>query len=996
MKTRTYPSKGRTVPHYLLLLCLLFGGLAAIFPKINPLQRGLTHAYYQDMNAVAPTKISALRGDSSQFFDIPQGQANYKIFWNGFFYAPRAGEYEFATASDDGSEISINGQFVVDNTGEHILRERSGKITLDKGIHAIEIGYLQKGGVAIFRAYWTKPGAEREPLSSAQMFRVQPSPKRFLAGRLMETLTLAFIALCAVCGLIWFARMITPTKEAIVFVFNNRSEKILWQYFGIGIIACATLLLETAMTRIFAVAFFHHFAFLIISTALFGFGFSGVFLSIFPSIDRFNFDKLLAVFSICFSVTAIITLKIVVDVPLQFSAMKDQTIQFLYLSVYYMALAVPFFFSGLVVALLLSRLPAHVNKLYFSDLFGAGIGCLLVLPLVPALTAPGAVILAALLGLIAAACFGKTAGKPTLALVALFFIAIAALLPLRETQFRVKVHEGKRSFNEQEQAGEIEFTRWGPISRIDVAKYDLYKILWIDGGSNQSFMQPFNGDVKSLRPVVQIWHGGLVYPLVKNPDVLIVGPAAGEEVLYALSFQPNSITGVELDPVICDIMQNEYRGFVGGVYNQPNTKLINDEGRSYIRRSPQKYDIIQQINNASPTAIASGAVNISETYLITVEAFHEYLDHLKENGFVFIRRYGAIRLAVVAAQALRERGVEHPEEQMIIMEDALHTVGGGQFYLKNGAFTDKELEAFRGANVHPYVLHGPKALQVAHPKSAEYRELIANPEAWKKYEKHGISMFPVTDDKPFFNHFTKFARFNLDTVPEEFKPIFFVYGDSDFTLVIILAEAAALSLLFIILPLYLFQHSGLRASGKFQLLLYFFALGLAFILIEIVFIQKFTLFMGNPTYSVTVVLFSILIAAGCGSFLTGRFKREPKRALMVVIPLIALMCALELWAGPKLFNMFLGDTMAVRMLVSVLMIFPLGMLMGMPFPLGVTLTNQVSQRLIPWVWGINGYATVIGSVLCVILALSFGFQAVIFVACGIYLLGMAVVLTVKA
>ena len=784
-------------------------------------------------------------------------------------------------------------------------------------------------------------------------------------------------------------------RSLIVILTKPKIEKnrMTWYYLGIGVIAGATLLLEVAMTRIFAVAFFNHYAFLIISTALFGFGFSGVFLSIFPSIQKLNFDKFLTFLSICFSLSTILTLKIVVDVPLQFGSMKEQSIQFLYLSVYYLALAIPFFFSGMVVALLLSHIPGKVNKLYFSDLIGAGIGCFLVLPLVPALGAPGAVISAALLGIVASACFAKLVGKSAVILSALFFIVIALLFPLRESHFRVNVHEGKRSFNVHERAGEIEFTRWGPISRIDVAKFGHDKILWIDGGSNQSFMKPFNGDLNSLQPN---WLAGLVYALVENPDVLVVGPAAGEEVLSALSHKPHSITGVELDPVICDIMQNEYRPFVGGIYNFPHTKLINDEGRSYIRRSPEKYDIIQQINNASPAAIASGAVNISETYLITVEAFHEYLDHLKENGFIFIRRYGAIRLATVAAQALRERGIEHPEEHIIIMYDPLHPVAGGQFYLKNGAFTEEDLNLFRREDIHKHLMYGPKAFNVTHEKYPEYRELIANPDAWKEYDKLGISMSPVTDDKPFFNHLTKFARFNKDTVPEEFKPIFKVYGNSDFSLLVILGEAAALSVLFIILPLYLFQRSGLHAQGKYQLLLYFFSLGLAFILIEIVFIQKFTLFMGNPTYSVTVVLFSLLVSAGCGSFLSGHFKKYPQKALIFVIAAIVGLCWLQVVLGPVIFNACLGYPMPVRILISILMLFPLGLVMGMPFPLGLTLTNLVAQRLIPWVWGINGYATVIGSVLCVILALSFGFKAVIFFACGIYVFGLIAILQVKA
>ncbi len=802
-----------------------------------------------------------------------------------------------------------------------------------------------------------------------------------------SNLNRAFILIAA----LWFIKylLIILTKPEI------SKNKMTWYYLGIGTIAGATLLLEIAMTRIFAVAFFNHYAFLIISTALFGFGFSGVFLSIFPSMGKFNFDKLLATFSICFALSTIVTLKVVISVPLQFGNMEEQAIQFIYLSVDYLMIAVPFFFSGMVVAMLLSHIPAKVNTLYFSDLLGAGIGCFLVLPMVPALGAPGAVIFSAMLGIVAATCFSKLAGKSFVLLNIILFIALAALLPLRESHFRVIVHEGKRSFNVHEKAGEIEFSRWGPISRIDVAKYDPFKIIWIDGGSNQSFIHPFRGNVKAMKPMKQ---AGIVYRFIPNPDVLIVGPAAGEEVLYALSYKAKSVTGVELDPVICDIMQNEYAKFSGSVYMQPNSKLVNDEGRSYIRRSPEKYDIIQQINNASPAAIASGALNVSETYLITVEAFHEYLDHLKDGGYVFIKRYGAIRLATVAAQALRERGVENPEEQIIIMEDPLHKVGGGQFYLKNGTFTEEELAVFGQDKYKEQLMFGPKALGVQHTKYPEYAELISNPDAWKKYYKMGINMFPVTDDKPFFNHFTKFAQFNKETVPEEFKPIFeLVYGNSDFALLVILGEAAFLSLIFIILPLYLFKRSGLRAAGKFQFLLYFFSLGMAFILIEIVLIQKFTLFMGNPTYSVTVVLFSLLVAAGCGSFLSGNFKKFPKNALLVVIPLIVIFSWAELTFGPEIFKAFLGHSMPIRIMISILMLFPLGLVMGMPFPLGITLINNSSnQRLIPWVWGINGYATVIGSVLCVILALTFGFKAVIFFACGIYLIGLASVLTLRS
>ncbi|MFC1849263.1 hypothetical protein ACFL27_03545 [candidate division CSSED10-310 bacterium] len=787
--------------------------------------------------------------------------------------------------------------------------------------------------------------------------------------------------------------MLSNLEEIKNYMNRSGPENMVWYYLGIGIISLATLLMEVTMTRIFAVAFFNQFAFLIISTALFGFGFSGVFLTIFPSLNRYDFNKVLTFFSICYSVSLILTLKIVVSVPLQFKNLKADYYQLLYLAIYYLFLAIPFFFSGLVIALLLSRIPEKVNKLYFSDLIGAGLGCLLVIPLVPYFGAPGTIIVSALFGIIAAACFGKLINKKVLLLTVILFALISSLLTIRATYFRVKIHEEKRWFVEDEKYRKIEFSRWGPISRIDVAKIPPHKNIWIDGGTNQSFMHPFNGDLRNLQPDPR---AGTVYKLIDYPDVLIVGPAGGSEVLFALSYRPNSIIGVELDPIIVSIVQNEYRDYIGGIYNQPMVKLINDEGRSYIRRSRQKFDIIQQIHNASPIAIASGAVNLSETYLLTVEAFHDYLDHLKEGGYIFIRRPGAIRLGIVAARTLRERGVARPEEQIIISysHGSDEFIFGEEFYLKNGEFTAKELAIFQ-ENMENLIF-GPEALRIEHPFYEKYKALFSTVQGWKQYEEQGIDLFPVTDDKPFFNHLNKFGHFaTVETVPAELKTFFKLYQSPDWALLVILGEAALLAVLFIIVPLFIFVRTGLRSRGKFRFLLYFLSLGLGFILIEIVFIQKFTLFMGNPTYSVTVVLFSVLISAGCGSLLSGLFQQKLRRALFFVIISICVLALAALIFTPLVFKACLGYPMLSRILISFSLIFPLGLFMGMPFPLGITLTNRVSPPLIPWVWAINGYATVIGSVLSVILALLFGFNVVIFFACGIYIIGLLAVVTLE-
>ena len=765
-------------------------------------------------------------------------------------------------------------------------------------------------------------------------------------------------------------------------------------YLGIGLVSGATLMLELCFTRLFSFIFFNHFAFLIISTALFGLGLSGVILSIFPRLQRYDFHRALMLLATCLGFSVIVTLKLVLAVPLQFGELGQQPVQFLYLIIYYLALALPFFFSGAVIVFLLSHIPEKVNTLYFSDLVGAGLGCLAVILLVPQLGVPGTIIMTALLGLVAAFCLGGRADKRMLAVHALLFIGIIVLFVYRDSFFETIVHEAKRDFKKAQLAGEMEFSKWGPVSRIDVSPLGPFKIIWIDGGTNQGFMVPFSGNVEALQPDHR---AAVVYRLVKNPDVLIVGPAGGEEVLYDLSYHPRSITGVELDPVIVNIVQGRYRDYIGSVFNKPNVKLFNDEGRSFIRRSTAKYDIIQQIKSASPVAIASGAVNLSETYLITVEAFHEYLDHLKPGGFIYIQRPGAIRLAVVAAKALRDRGITRPEEQMIIMNDPLSRFGGGQFILKNGAFTEAELNVFRQKEISRDVLYGPLALGAAHPQSQEYLGLIASPEGWNQYYRQaGIDLSPVTDDRPFFNHFVRFFHFDLGQAPSELKTFLRNNRRSDFTLLAILGEAALLSGIFILLPLYLFKRSGLRSPGKMRFLLYFSALGMGFILIEIAFIQKFTLFMGNPNYSVAVVLFAVLTAAGCGSYMSGKFQRNPKRALAVIVPAIVVLCGVVLTVSPLIFRACLGFSITLRVLIAILLIAPLALLMGMPFPLGITLMNRISSPLIPWVWGINGYATVIGSVLCVILALVFGFKVVIFIACLIYLAGLLSISTIKA
>ena len=766
-------------------------------------------------------------------------------------------------------------------------------------------------------------------------------------------------------------------------------------YGGIFTIAAATLLLEVAFTRLFSVIFFNPLVFLIISTALFGFGLSGVLLSIFPRLSRYNLDKMLWGLSLAFSLSVIAALKVVVGIPIEYrSIWEGEPRQIFYVLVHYLFLTLPFLFSGMVVALLLSKLPQKVSKLYFFDLIGAGLGCFLVLPLVPLLGGQGAILGAALLGLVGGFVFSLRLGKISSFISLLLLVGVAFLLPGAERHFSLPIrHIFKEKHGDFYQAPRrpIETTRWSALSRIDVIDIHPYKLIYIDGGSNVSFMIPFQGgDFSRLKPRIN-WRS-MPYLLKEKPEVLVIGPAGGEEVLCALSLGAKKVIGVELDPAITHLVTHEYRQFIGNIYNNPRVELITDEGRSYVRRSKEKFDIIHQIHSVSPIAIASGAMNLSETYLLTVEAINDYLDHLKEDGILAINRWGVVRMVSLAVRALEERGVANPGDHIVVLEGLRSGTTSG-FFLKNSPFTPEELEIFRryAPPLRYSLVYSPDRKR----ENELYYSLIDPTLREKLFAHREVNLQPVSDDKPFFNHFLRFGKLKL-TSPELLDKGMAVVQEhasvGDIILFVVLGEVSVLSLIFIFLPLYFFNRTGLRSPYKGSFLLYFCCLGLGFILVEISLIQKFVLFMGHPLYSITTVLFSLLVFAGIGSYLSGRFRRPPQRALKTIIPGIGGLVILLLLLSPPLFNRFLGVATPLRFIISLLMLAPLGLLMGMPFPLGIQMVNRHSPKLIPWVWGVNGYFTVMGSILSVIFALCFGFRFVLITASCIYLVGLSAIM----
>ncbi len=753
-------------------------------------------------------------------------------------------------------------------------------------------------------------------------------------------------------------------------------------FLAVSFLSASAILTEIALTKIFSVLFFHQFAFLIISIALLGYAASGVYLSIKGSYETFY--KRLPLYALSMGISLLLVFKLVLLIPLNFSALP-QLKQILYLLLYLILLIVPFFLTGTLLSLIFSMITERANKLYFYDLLGAAAGGVIFGFGVSLLGGQGIIVLAATLAVVSAMLLeGRLNWN-----LALVLAVTLALIPLSSRVFRFHYSMAKRNYLAT--LNRIEFSRWSPIFKIDVAKYSkLSKIIWIDAGTNQSFMTHYPKDLRYDQNIPRRARlRDVAIPYMINPGgrYLIIGPAGGTEVFVALTYLPKLIHAVELDPVIVDVVKNRYSAFIGHLYRNRRVKLINDEGRSFLKRSKIKYDVIQEVNNCTPAAIASGVLNFSESYILTLEAFENYWDHLTPRGLVAIHVWGSPRLVAIAKALLREKGIKRPENHIVVVGSGLLR---NLFMVRKSEFTEEDVktieEQIAWVNSHSKSKVKMRPIYLPHRNNPESLEkLVLEKGVEEVHRLTNLELSPPTDNRPFFYQFLSPFRFKTKgkLVRPIFKKVVEAYHlHSTATILSVIVILFLLSFFLIPYPLYVFHRKGIKEEKAWRFLLFFAGIGLAFIFIEIVFIKKFILFLGNPVYSITIVISSLLLSAGVGSALSKNFSPASIRIISLILLLLSVVYTLSL---TYIFDSFLHLPFFFRFLISFLLIFAIGFFMGTMFPMGLKLVKKRSVNLVPWAWGINGFFTVMGSALTVLLAVLFGFNAVLLLAGGIYL-----------
>lgn len=759
-------------------------------------------------------------------------------------------------------------------------------------------------------------------------------------------------------------------------------------FAGVGLVTCSTLLLEVVLTRIFSYTLYYHFAFLVISLALFGLGVSGVVLYVRSErYPRERLEELLARHATRFALWTLVALVYVLyhGVTGKFDLFHkpqftSQT--FFELAMLYGVTAVPMYYGGMVVSLAITHLRERIGELYFFDLAGAALGCVLAGPLLYGLGAENAVLLVAAVAASAAVVFQpRPAGRLPVrsALLALALLALVGLNLLRPTLRVGSFKEVDESF--------VTFARWNSFSRVVVEERpEKRPAMYIDAMAKT--------EIHHAREVEEGGPGdeymgaaGLVYAIRRDGEALIVGPGGGTDVVSALR-AGHRVTGVEINPIIADeVMRERFAEASGGLYLRPDVRIEVAEGRSFVHRDTRFYDVIQATMVDTWAATASGAFALTENYLYTVEAFEDFLRRLKPDGIVSFTRWcippdmECIRVITLAREALRRAGVADAGDHVFAAWKS--TIG--TVLVRRTPFPPEEVEALLGATeergLTPMYYPGQ-------PRRDTIARLVRDPDPAPVADAFPADISPVYDDRPFFFYGVRPRELLAAALDFDWLMI------NSFSVAVLLALFAIVGLLvlaFIVVPLVVHRRDVLRERpmSKLRDLSYFVCLGVGFIVVEVALLQRFGLFLGHPSYSLVVVLCSLLLASGAGSMLSERFaERRRLVALVVAASAVAVLVAAYAFLLPWAFDRWIGLALAPRIAIAAALVALPGLGMGMLLPSGVRLISGRHPELIPWGWGLNGAASVFGSVGAMIVAMNLGSRATLLAGAACYLLAL--------
>lgn len=803
-------------------------------------------------------------------------------------------------------------------------------------------------------------------------------------------------------------------------MIQKRSPFSRWDAFSIFLVSAAVIALQLMLMRALSVTQYHHFSYLVISTALLGFGASGTFLALVFDRLKIRFFFWNQLFGLLFVVSIPITYHAAVSLDMDTQYMLYSLRQIGLLATYNALLFVPFFLGGVIIGFTLSFFKSETPRLYGANLVGSGaggIGALSFMYLTPAHLLPVTMTPLALLAHIVFVFHAHKQQRPWLTSLFIIPPALIAVLsfafPPPEKVDPYKDLARFRRLERQNDASHIARS-YSPQAQLDLfGSKTLHQTLFASAHATvpppeqlallldgETAGPVFTVDSEEQAEIMDFTPQSLPYRMLERPRVLLLGETSGSNVWLARRMNAAHITVVQPNAQIVSLIE-DLSGQAGRVFERENVEIIVQQPRLFLEQTGRKFDLIQ-LAQAEGLGAGSGLKGLNEDYLLTRESLARSLEMLSDNGLISITRgissppRDTIKILSLFIAALEDHGIHSPESHLMISRNylAMNSLMSSHPLNKSlvNRFVEETGKLQMDAEYFPGIIsesiqyqnriEGPAGKPFSYLHHAVKELLSLRREAFLDDWVYHVRA--PSDNRPYFHDFFKWRSVGL--FMESFKDQWFRRLELGYVvLVITFMELALVAFMLIVLPLWLRRRRFSTTLNRLPTFLHFFFIGLGFMFVEINFIQAFTRFLGNPVLSASAVLTAILVFSGLGSSFQGKRRSPARRRIkmggFVIAALILLYPALM---DPLLDN-FTGCSTLLRYMITVAVLFPISFFLGWMFPAGFQMLERTEDPLIPWAWGVNGFASVTAAPLAVIIAMGLGFNAVMLSALICYL-----------
>ncbi|MBN2456995.1 MAG: hypothetical protein JXB29_10770 [Sedimentisphaerales bacterium] len=793
---------------------------------------------------------------------------------------------------------------------------------------------------------------------------------------------------------------------------------------SIFLVSAATLGLELVLVRALSIGHWHHLSFMVISTALLGFGAGGTIVTVAAKWFTKNHLKMLCLFAFALALSVPAVFRLSQTVPLDELQLIWDSRQIIYLLAYYLLFFIPFLFAGLFISLVFSVWTDRAFGLYFYNLIGSGFGAAFAVAMFYWLAPEELLVVISIAGFFASVLVAAKLSRTWVwgvSIAAMLCLLIFGCTGLLNPQIRICQNKFLVYYRALPDSETIA-VRHSPLARIDCIRAPSIRyfpglsisyqgqlpqqILIISDADGVTAVNKFSrlSDADCYKHTTS----ALAYHLINAPEVCVIGAGGGSDILGALVHKVPHVTAIEMNPQIIDLVRNELNHFTSGLYVRGDVEIIKAEGRNFLQTTTERFDIINVSLLDSFSASAAGVYALNESHLYTLEAIEQAFVKLKPNGILSITRpmrtppRDALKMLATIAEALRHEDINEPAGHIIMIRSwATATIVASvqpfsdsqilnaHIFSQQNSFDLIHLPGIEPRQVNQYhILPEPVYYQSA--------QQILLDDAESFYKQYAYNIRPATDDRPYF-----FDFFKWKALPHMIRTLgrqWLTFSQWNYLLLVAtLAQSAIVSAILILLPLLIAKPIRTAKAHKFATAIYFFCLGLAYMFLEMGFIQKLTLLIGHPIFGVAATITGFLIFSGLGSIIGGKlissFNKRPKAdhtistasVIWFVVLAIIITGIIELVILAYLFDLFMAFSQPLRFILGIVIVAPLAFFMGIPFPSALKELHAHSEQLVPWAWGINGFASVTGAVLGTFVAISLGFTTVILTALACYL-----------